>query len=109
MGEVELSLVGPAQWAERDGADVKFTDSGVPVHVDAARGVLYGDEGGGEGGGRKRWQRQMTAPITSLWVQDGLRLSRVNLSSHSALPSGERPTLMMGEPAVHLQCIGGLG
>ena len=96
MGEVELSLIGPAQWEERDGADVKFADSGVPVQVDAAHGVLYGEGGeGGEGGGR--WQRQMTAPITSLWVQDGLRLSRVNLSSHSALPSGQRPTLMMGE------------
>ena len=107
VGEVDLSLVGAAPLregeGEGEGGGAEFGE-GISVQVDAARGVLYGEEGGGEG---KEWYRQMSAPITSLWVQDGLRLSRVNLSSHSALPSHQRPTLMMGEwvfrAAVHPQ------
>ena len=94
MGEVDLSLVG----LEEDGGSADYAGS-VPLQVDAARGVVYGEEvgrGGGGGGGGRAWHRKMSAPITSLWVQDGLRLSRVNLSSHSALPSHQRPTLMMG-------------
>lgn len=90
MGEVELSLVG-----EGNSDNVEFGGS-VPVQVDAARGVVYGEEIGRGRGGERAWRRKMTAPITSLWVQDGLRLSRVNLSSHSVLPSHQRPTLMMG-------------
>ena len=76
------------------GGKVEFGGS-VPLQVDAARGVVYGEGGGG---GERRWRQQMSAPIISLWVQDGFQLSRVNLSSHSALPSHQRPTLMMGEP-----------
>ena len=93
VGEVELSLVGSAPWAGEEG-DVGGAEYGgsVSVKVDTARGVLYG-EGEGEMG---RWNRKMSAPITSLWVQDGLRLIRVNLSSHSVLPSYQRPSLMMG-------------
>ncbi|CAI8024833.1 hypothetical protein GBAR_LOCUS14386 [Geodia barretti] len=92
VGEVELSLVGSAPWAGEEG-DVGGAEYGgsVSVKVDTARGVLYG-EGEGEMG---RWNRKMSAPITSLWVQDGLRLIRVNLSSHSVLPSYQRPSLMM--------------
>ena len=91
VGEVELSLVGEGEGGE-GGKGEEFSGS-VLLQVDAARGVIYGEGGGGEG----RWHRQMSAPITSLWVQDGFRLSRVNLSSHSALPTHQRPTLMMGE------------
>ena len=100
MGEVELSLVGSNLWGGEEGdmgGGVEFGGS-VPVQVDAAQGVLYGEGEVGEGEGG-RWHRQMSAPITSLWMQDGLRLVRVNLSSHSVLPSDQRPSLMMGEPS----------
>ena len=91
---MELSLVGSDGGKDSEGGEkVEFSGS-VPLQVDAARGVVYGEGGGGE---EMKWRRQMSAPITALWVQDGFRLSRVNLSSHSALPSHQRPTLMMGE------------
>ena len=92
MGEVELSLVG---LEEKRGEREAEASGNLPLQVDAARGVVYGK--GGRGEEEIRWHQQMSAPITSLWVQDGLRLSRVNLSSHSALPNHQRPTLMMGE------------
>lgn len=91
MGELDLSLVGLAGEGER----VEFSGS-LPLRVDAARGVVYGERGGG---GRGNWSLHISAPITSLWIQDGLQLSRINLSSHSILPSDQRPSLMMGEPA----------
>ena len=95
MGEVELSLVGLEE--ERGEGEAEFTGN-LPLQVDAARGVVYGK--GGRGEEEIRWHQQMSAPITSLWVQDGFRLSRVNLSSHSALPNHQRPTLMMGELSI---------
>ena len=92
VGEVDLSLVG---MVGDEGGGAGFGGH-LPLQVDAARGVVYGEKGGE---GERRWSRQMSAPITSLWVQDGLQLSRINLSSHSVLPSHQRPTLMMGEPS----------
>lgn len=92
VGEVDLSLVGLEERGEVEGE----VGGDLPFQVDAARGVVYG-KGGREG--ETKWHQLMSAPITSLWVQDGFRLSRVNLSSHSALPNHQRPTLMMGEPS----------
>ena len=97
VGEVDLSLVGPGQAGGGEGEGAEYGGS-VPLQVDAAQGVVYGERGGG-GGGESRWRRQMSAPITALWVQDGHQLSRINLSSHSILPSNQRPTLLMGEPS----------
>ena len=97
VGEVELSLVGGGE-EERLRGEEEFSGE-LPVQVDAARGVVYGEGGGEEEG---TWHRQMSAPITAMWVQDGHRLSRVNLSSHSVLPMHQRPTLMMGEPTQSL-------
>lgn len=93
MGEVELSLVGLEDERGEGEAEV---GGNLPLQVDAARGVVYGK--GGRGEEETSWHLQMSAPITSLWVQDGSRLIQVNLSSHSALPNHQRPTLMMGEP-----------
>ena len=74
----------------------------LPLQVDAARGVVYG--------GREhqsQWQHRTSAPITAMWVQDGYRLNRVNLSSHSIYPEKlDHPALMMGRPACMQHTVG---
>ena len=99
MGEVELSLVGGnteggEEEKEESHEEEKIEASQTfPLKVDAARGIVYAVRED-----QTLWQHQMAAPITAMWVQDGHRLSRVNLSCHSVLPKRRfgHPALMMG-------------